>query len=337
MSALDVKFAGPMCSLQDQGRMGFMRFGVTESGPMDRSAFSILAAMLDTSDGFNAIEVSLAGIAVTAKQTLTLGFCGGEFALSIAGEPVAPWGVFTLHAGKTLTIRAGASGSWGYLGCVGGFDTQAWLGSESSHLPSGLCGGYLSAGDGFDPRGQALREDLNCVLPVPDFSRFSGVAHLVLGPQDELFPDIAKQTLFQATFVVSREFDRMGMRLNGATLSSEDALSIPSEAIIRGSVQVPGHGDPIVLLADHQTTGGYPKIATVITCDQDRLAQARAGDHVAFREISAENGVQMTRENAATRSAWVSEIGAYRGSLAEKLNRVNLISGIVGPDGVPRH
>lgn len=335
--SLEVKFAGPLCSLQDSGRMGFLRYGVTESGPMDRQAFRILAAMLEAEEEFNAIEVSLAGMVLQAKQILTLGFCGGEFALSIDGEALPPWGVFTLPAGKTLTIRAGESGSWGYLSCLGGVAGDAWLDSTSSHLPSGLCGGYLQAGDVLAPAATSLREDLNCALPIPDFSRFTGSARIVPGPQDHLFPERAKQALFQGDFTVTREFDRMGMRLSGASLAPEDALSIPSEAIIRGSLQVPGHGDPIVLLADHQTTGGYPKIATMITCDQDTTAQARAGDVVRFTEVSAEEGTQATRERAQQVANWIAEIPSHRGSLADKLNRVNLISGIVGPDGTPHH
>jgi len=337
MSVLEVKFAGPLCSLQDSGRMGFLRYGVTESGPMDRQAFAILAAMLDTQEGFNAIEVSLGGLVLTSKQRLTLGFCGGEFALSIDGEALPSWGVFTLPAGKTLTIRAGSSGSWGYLSCVGGFAAQTWLGSASSHLPSGLCGGYLQTGDALDVQASDPRDDLVCALPIPSFSRFDEEVRIVPGPQENLFSDSVNQSLFHGKFTVTREFDRMGMRLSGANLAPEDALSIPSEAIIRGSLQVPGHGDPIVLLADHQTTGGYPKIATVITCDQDTLAQARAGDAVRFKEVSVEEAGKATRDRAAQLEHWIAEIPSHRGSLAEKLNRVNLISGVVGPDENLRH
>ncbi|WP_039018380.1 biotin-dependent carboxyltransferase family protein [Halocynthiibacter namhaensis] len=337
MSAIDIKFAGPLCSLQDSGRMGFLRYGVTESGPMDRQAFTILAEMLESETDFNAIEVSLGGLVIRANQTLTLGFCGGDFNLSIDGDALASWGVFTLHAGKSLTIRAGDSGSWGYLGCLGGFDARPWLGSTSSHLASGLCGGYLQAGDQLDVAQVLPREDLICALPIPSFSRFSREVRIVLGPQDGLFSDAVKQALFQDIFTVTRESDRMGMRMSGPSLAPNDALSIPSEAIIRGAVQVPGHGDPIILLADHQTTGGYPKIATVITCDQDTVGQARAGDQVQFVQVSVDDAIQATRDRAAQVKHWISEIPTHRGSLAEKLNRVNLISGVVGPDGISRH
>lgn len=337
MSMLDIKFAGPLCSVQDSGRTGFMRYGVTESGPMDRLSFSILAAALDSTDDFNAIEVSLGGLVVVTKQTLTLGFCGGEFDLSVDGEKLPSWGVFTLSAGKTLTIRPGSAGSWGYLGCPGGFEVDAWLGSQAAHIPSGLCGGMLVSGTALALPERALREDLNCAMPIPEIAKFDGVARVVPGPQDHLFPVDALSALFDTRFTVSREYDRMGMRLTGATLAPENALSIPSEAIIRGSLQVPGHGDPIVLLADHQTTGGYPKIGTVITCDQDTLAQARAGDQVMFREVTAEEGISSTRARASALAAWISEFPSMRGSLTEKLHRVNLISGIVGPDGEPGH
>ncbi len=195
----------------------------------------------------------------------------------------------------------------------------------------------LTSGSRLPLSEHPLREYLNCALPCPEFARFDGTARVVPGPQEHLFPKAARAALFKTRFTVSREYDRMGMRLNGATLSPENALSIPAEAIIRGSLQVPGHGDPIVLLADHQTTGGYPKIGTVITCDQDSLAQARAGDQLLFKKVSAEEGIEATRARARSLASWIGEIPSMRGSLAEKLNRVNLISGIVGPGDTPHH
>lgn len=332
MTALNIGFAGPFVSVQDAGRPGFMRFGVPQSGPMDRAAFSILQAALDTDTDFSAIEVSVGGLTLkTTGAPVTAGFVGGDFLLDLGGEKLAPWSIFTLPPETTLTIRPGASGSWGYLGFCGKIDSAEWLGSHAMHLTSGLCGRSLRAGDQLQINNAQNRADLAAALPQPKFADFDGRARVVIGPQERFFDAAALSALSTDSFTITQDYDRMGMRLSGASLAPKAELTMPSEALLRGSVQVPGHGDPIILLADHQTTGGYPKIATVITADQDRITQARARDAIRFEPVTAEQATAATRYQNTCIRAYIDAIPGHRGTLSERLNRMNLISGVVGP------
>lgn len=332
MTVLNVQFAGPFVSVQDQGRPGFMRFGVPRSGPMDRVAFRILQAALDTDSGASVIEVSIGGLTLkTSGAPVTAGFVGGDFLLDLGGEKLAPWSVFTLPPDTTLTIRPGASGSWGYLGFCGKIDSAEWLGSHAMHLTSGLCGRPLQAGDTLELRNAKNRPELIAALPQPDFAAFEGRARVVVGPQERFFDEKALSVLKSHPFTITQDYDRMGMRLSGASLAPKAELSMPSEALLRGSVQVPGHGDPIILLADHQTTGGYPKIATVVSADQDRITQARARDQITFETVTAEQATAAARDREARVRDYIEAIPDHRGTLSERLNRMNLISGVVGP------
>jgi allophanate hydrolase len=135
-------------------------------------------------------------------------------------------------------------------------------------------------------------------------------------------------------FVLSEAYDRMGVRLKGAMLPVKGALDMPSEAVLRGSVQVAGDGVATVMLADHGTTGGYPKIATVIGADLDGLVQRRSGDTIEFVDISAEDSVLAARKSYAGLKDYLAEIGTPRGSLEERLMRANLISGVFGDEGL---
>ncbi|WP_166416026.1 5-oxoprolinase subunit C family protein [Cochlodiniinecator piscidefendens] len=324
---------GPFVSLQDRGRSGLMRFGVTGAGPMDPQAFAILRAALEGEDDFSAIEVSLGGITLTCQDApVTAGFIGGDFIVELDGVAQPSWSVFTVNPGTTLRIRAGNSGSWGYLGFAGQIEGASWLNSQSTLIGSGLCGAAYQSDDVISITDPEVRREWIATLPIPEFARFKDSLNITLGPQDHLFDADALQRLLTMPYKITAEYDRMGMRLAGGTLSVEGALSIPSEALLRGAVQVPGHGDPLILLADHQTTGGYPKIARVTTPDQHRLVQGRVGDTFRFTEVSASEAVTRTRTHHRALMAYVETIPDHRGTFEDRLNRANLISGMVGPD-----
>jgi allophanate hydrolase len=170
-------------------------------------------------------------------------------------------------------------------------------------------------------------------LPRPDRAPSPLKAHVVLGPQTEHFEADAMTALLEHTFTVSPAFDRMGMRLAGPGLRLRDALSIPSEPLVRGSVQVSGDGVASILLADHQTTGGYPKIATVVSSDLDAVAQLRPGDPLRFEVLEPAQAVARTRAAAAARQAFLRAVGGPRETLSERLMRLNLIDGVVHADG----
>jgi biotin-dependent carboxylase-like uncharacterized protein len=330
-TVLEVKFCGPSVSVQDIGRRGFMRYGIPHSGPMDRTAFAVLAAALDAPKILAAVEVSIAGIELVCSEgSVTAAFIGGEFAVSLDGTKLAPWSVFTLERGMTLTIRSGRAGSWGYLGFVGDMDTDEWLGSRSNYLTSGLCGRSFAAGDQIKIADAAVKRELHAAMPIPAFAKFAGFVRAVLGPQDEFFSNDAITSLTNTSYRISAESNRMGMRLKGTKLKIKEKLTMLSEALLPGAVQVPGHGDPIVLLADHQTTGGYPKIATVISSDLNRLVQARVDNELRFSILSVDRAVAAVRKQQTELSAYLTTIPSLRGTLRDRLLRSNLISGVFG-------
>ncbi|MBY4892666.1 biotin-dependent carboxyltransferase family protein [Rhodobacteraceae bacterium N5(2021)] len=320
-----VSFAGPLVSLQDAGRTNQMRFGVPASGPMDRFGFAAAHAMLGQAAA-TAIEVSLGGLVLECVDgAVTCAVAGGAFSLNAQAPG---WQALTVAKGDRLTLRAGTWGSWCYLAFAGSIATEQWLGSSATHTLSGLGGGTLRAGDTIEIHDAAVRPGREGPYACPDIARPVSDICVILGPQDHHFAPDAVHTLTASPYRMTDAFDRMGVRLDGPALSLGDALSIPSEPILRGSIQVAGDGVPVVLLADHQTTGGYPKIATLLSSDTDRLAQLRAGDTFRFRAVTAAEAVALTRRDHDGRAAALAALSAPRATLEHLLSQSNLISGV---------
>ena len=328
-ATFSVSFAGPLVTVQDAGRPGNMRYGVSASGPMDRLAYDAANAALGNPPGSTAIEISLGGLMLQCKEgAITLAITGGDFVVEHGAQKTGPWTVLTISKGERLAIRAGKAESWAYLAFAGSVGSKDWLGSQATHSTSGFGGGALQAGQSLVISDAAIRDDRLGEIVQPDFTP-EGPIRVVTGPQDHHFSEGAVERLFSDAYQVTDAYDRMGMRLNGPFLELDGALSIPSEPIVRGSIQVSGDGVPTVLLADHQTTGGYPKIATVISYDTDRLAQFRAGQSLRFTSISSQQAVDDVRTFMTQKIQYLEQISVPRGSLAQRLMRENLIHGCV--------
>lgn len=295
---LRVVFAGPHVTFQDGGRRGMMRFGVPASGPMDAKAFAIAHAALGNPAGSTAIEVSLGGLTLEAVEgAVTLAVVGGGFVVQQGARRRGSWEIMRLQQGERLVIRPGPWGSWTYLAFAGVLAAPRWLDSSATHGPSGLGGGRLVAGQEIEVT-DARSHPGEAPIPCPVWARPRALLNAVAGPQDRFFaPDTLEDFTSQA-FQLTDAYDRMGVRLRGPALKPQGALSIPSEAILRGSVQVSGEGVATVLLADHQTTGGYPKIATVLSDDLDGFVQLRPRDEVRFRFVSPGEAVAIARQRA---------------------------------------
>ena len=327
---LRVVSCGPLVSYQDGGRFGMMRFGVPASGPMDRLAHATAHAALGCPPGGTAIEVSMGGLQLVCESgEVTLCIAGGEFQVMHAGARAHAWAVRTLRADEQLSIRPGRWGSWAYLAFAGDLECASWARSTSTHLPSGLGGGAISPGSLLRVCNAKVLHEREGPLPIPSFARASQLVRVVLGPQTQCFDVEASAAFLQEPFTVTSASDRMGMRLHGPTLALGDALSIPSEPIVRGSVQVAGDGVASILLADHQTTGGYPKIATLLSADVDGVAQLRPRDSLRFQAVRPDEAVQLVRAHATLRRRFLQEVARPAGLLADRLMRENLISGMV--------
>lgn len=296
---LRILAAGPLVTVQDRGRPGHLRHGVPASGPMDRGAWALANAALGNPVGAAGIEVSLGGLTLECLDA-PVGFAvaGGGFAVEAGAHRPGSWTVLGLSPGERLAIRPGPWGTWTCLAVAGALEAGEWLGSRATHAPSGLGGGRLAAGDCLRVAAPRPGPAAPLTIPCPVWARPRALIRCVLGPQDHHFAPDVIETFTTATFRATGAFDRMGLRLAGPPLPPRNALSLPSGPVLRGSVQVNGAGIATVLMADHQTTGGYPRIATVIDTDLDALAQSRPGDALRFATVTPEAATAAARLRA---------------------------------------
>lgn len=335
---LHVVVAGPYVSFQDGGRFGRLRFGVPASGPMDRLAHAAANVAVGNETDSTTIEVSVGGLVLECVSGATsVAVAGGAFVVDHDGARRPPWAVSTIRAGERIAIRAGEWGSWASVAFAGDLVVPRWLGHTATHTMSGFGGGSLASGQTLDVVGARPDGTRDGEIPFPEFARPTGHARVVMGPQDHHFRDEAITTFRATTYSLTDAYDRMGVRLSGAPLALRSSLSIPSEPIIRGSIQVAGDGVPTVLLADHQTTGGYPKIATVISSDLDRVAQLRAGDSVRFEPVTARAAIDTVRAHAGQVDRYLEQISKPGRTLTHRLMGENLISGAVAGDDDEPH
>jgi allophanate hydrolase len=308
-AVIEIVQAGPLVTVQDGGRPKLMRYGVPASGPMDRGSFAIANAALGNPEGAAGIEVSVGGLALDCVEgSVTIALAGGGFRVTLDGHEHPSWIVATLAAGMRLTIRPGLWGNWTYLGFAGRLDAKPWLGSVSTHGPSGFGGGRLAAGQRFAISDAERREARVGELDCPVSARPRHTVKVVLGPQDRFFAPETIETLLSAPFTLTGAYDRMGARLAGPSLRPDAVLDMPSEPIMRGSIQVSGDGAPAVLLADHQTTGGYPKIATVIADHLDGFVQLRSRAQVAFSAMSPQAAVEAARTRRLSQARFLARL-----------------------------
>ncbi|WP_164738095.1 5-oxoprolinase subunit C family protein [Frigidibacter oleivorans] len=307
---LQVVAAGPHVTVQDAGRPGLMRFGVPGSGPMDRLAFAAGNRALGNPAGAAGIEVSPGGLVLDCTTgAVGVAVTGGGFLVTLNGVTRPGWWRGTLRSGDRLAIRPGSWGSWACLCLAGDLEASPWLGSRATHAPSGLGGGRLAAGQGLTVHAPREVAAADLILPLPARPRHA--VRVTMGPQERFFDAAARSAFLSGPWRLSPAFDRMGLRLAGPAIPPAATLDMPSEAVSRGSVQVAGDGVATVLMADHQTTGGYPKIATVIDADLDALAQLRPGDRLAFRAVTPDMAVTIARRHAATVARYLDGLGRY--------------------------
>jgi 5-oxoprolinase (ATP-hydrolysing) subunit C len=297
---LQVKTAGPLSTVQDAGRFGWQRFGVSVSGAFDSTYLAVANRLVGNAPGDVAIEMTLRGdsYVVTAKSCRIA--LAGDFALSIDGEPAAAWRSHRLVQGQALKLGGAKRDLRGYLAVAGGFALAPTLGSLATHVRTGI-GGFngraLKSGDVLPLLRESAEARREAALDVGLLPERSGPIRVVLGPQDDHFTAAGIATFLDSAYAVTGESDRVGYRLSGAKIEHRSGYNIISDGIPTGAVQVPGSGEPIVLMIDRQTTGGYPKIATVITPDVARLAQVRPGEQLRFRAVSLEQARSILAEH----------------------------------------
>lgn len=322
---IEVIVPGALSTVQDVGRAGHAAEGFPECGACDKYAMALANLLCGNTDCLHTavLEMTLMGATLRAQRSMLAALTGAQAASTINGQSVPMNRPFLMKAGDVLEIGAFSSGLRGYLAVSGGFDVPAVLGSRATDVKSrigGLEGRALRAGDTLPVgQGDASARRLSALLRVADAiaqkpwllrpstpQGFLGEAVLPLlravpGPQDEAFTAEGLHTFTHGVYTVSPDSGRMAARLSGPAVASLRGSDILSDGIVEGSVQISANGQPIVMLADHQTTGGYAKIATVLSCDLPALAQTRPGTPVAFRFVTPAGGMQALR---LERSKW---------------------------------
>jgi antagonist of KipI len=308
--------AGPLASVQDQGRPGFRSFGMPVAGAMDRYALACANLLVGNDPGAAALELTLLGGTWRFEAEALAALAGADLQGRLDGTPVGCWSSFRARAGSLLVLGAAVTGVRGYLAVRGGIAVPPVLGSRSTYVRArvgGLEGRPLAAGDHL-PVGRARgRAPAPLALPPEDVPRSGGDATLrvLLGPQDDRFTAEGIATFLSSGYRVTPQNDRMGYRLEGPPIAMRGASDIITDPLVPGAIQVPGSGQPIIMAADAQTTGGYAKIATVIGPDLRLLAQARAGDLVRFRRTAQAGAVQAVREERAGLAALARRVAGH--------------------------
>ncbi len=288
---IEVLRPGLLTTVQDRGRFGYQKFGVPVSGALDEIALRVANVLVGNPQGAAALEVTASGPQLRFLADTAVAITGAEVEGDLDERPIPWYESFRVLAGQILDVRACTRGLRSYVAIAGAIDVPVLLGSRSTCLVATF-GGF---------RGRALIT--GDVLAVGPSASLSGIAErkvpdawrprhgapvrlrVVLGPQDDAFTEEGRRTFLESTYRVTLHADRMGYRLDGPMIAHRGSADILSDWVPLGGVQVPGDGKPIILLADRQTTGGYPKIATVIKPDLSLVAQLRPGDTLAFRAV----------------------------------------------------
>ncbi len=338
MAALVVRSIGPGASLQDAGRIGWQRYGVGPAGAMDRWSLALANVLVGNGPGAAAIELPLAGARLEVGDAIVrVAIAGADCALKIDGREVPPFTATSVHAGGVIEVGAPRGGVFSYLAIAGGMGLPPALGSLSLHARmaiGGIEGRTLRVGDRIPLQlSEPVGPDMAFSRPLPPIE--DGPIRVVLGPQDDYFTPAGLATFLSEPYRITPQADRMGFRLTGPKIEhGPRGFNIVSDGIPTGAIQVPGSGEPIILLADRQTTGGYPKIATVVTADLPRLVQQRPGSELRFAAITRIAAQALLR-------AQLQELDRLRASLrpagfvdldSARLLSLNLIDGWTAGD-----
>ena len=287
-SAVRVIHSGLLTTVQDLGRWGFAAMGVPVAGAMDVRSHRLANLIVGNDPSVATLEVTLIGPRLEFEDERVVAVAGAEFELALEGRRVPMYERLSVSRGSQLAFGARRRGARAYVAISGGIDVEPVLGSRSTHVASamgGVSGRALRAGDRF-PLGSSSGARQPDHWPTIEVPNGYAEVRIVPGPQEDHFASDALDILQGAPYRVGHASDRIGFRLEGRPLGHSRAAEIISDATISGTLQVPGSGLPILLTADRQTTGGYPKLATVISADMGLVGQLAPGDTIGFRLCS---------------------------------------------------
>lgn len=293
---------GLLTTVQDLGRFGSQRFGVIVSGAMDSYSLRIANVLVGNEQDEGVLEITLMGTTLEFQQDRLIAITGGDLNVTIDGKPAPMWRPIVVTKGSILKFNYAVQGCRAYMAFAGGIDVPKVMGSKSTYIRAGI-GGFqgraLQKGDVFscgemkEGSWSLTREMENPMTWAVNYQLLLNLEQtqtlrVLKGTEFGRFDEKSQQTIFNVSYTLTTKSDRMGSRLEGPMLALGEKFELLSEGVTYGTIQIPPNGQPIILMADRQTTGGYPKIGQVITADLPSLAQLRPGATIRFKEVTLE-------------------------------------------------
>jgi biotin-dependent carboxylase-like uncharacterized protein len=295
---IEIISGGLLSTVQDLGRFGVGKNGFTQSGAMDTYSMQLANKLCGNGLNCPVIEMTMLGITAKFKDEHIFAVCGGKFDIKLNNQPILPNKAYVAKANDILAIGTAKEGMRCYLAIRGGIKVPMVMGSASTNIKLKL-GGYngrsLKPNDTIEIGLSKSIPTQNRQLPEVEYKKLTNI-RVVLGPQDEMFTKADLAFFLNQQYTVTNQLDRMGIRLNGIALKGKNGTDIISDGITFGAVQITRSGQPIILMADHQTTGGYAKIATVISVDLPLLAQVKPYDKICFTAISIKEAEKLAKK-----------------------------------------
>lgn len=340
IGGLKITAPGIHTTVQDFGRLGYQHMGVPVSGALDPESLRLANLLVGNPRTMAGLEALYLGptmeVTVDSLRIALGGFGASLDMLDPKGAGIAPWRSAVLRRGQIFRISLDGTASSCYLAIAGGFDLEPCLGSLSTYTRAGL-GGFrgraLIAGDELPLALSFAADGEDVRLPKPEAFSVRRPLRITWGMQRDYFTDESLARFVTEPFSILPESDRMGYRIAGPRIEHRSGYDIVSDGIATGAIQVPGAGKPIVLLADHQTSGGYPKIATVISADLPALGRRRPGHEIRFEAIEVQEAERIRRDREAALCRLEASMEPFTGEAELDLDALhggNLISGVVG-------
>ena len=300
MNSIKIIKPGLLTTIQDKGRWGYQKFGMNVAGVMDDFATRIANLLIGNDEYEAVLEITLMGVEILFNCDEVISITGSNMNPKLNGSPVPMWTSLLVQAGDKLSSSGAVSGLRTYIAFSRGFEVPEIMGSKSTYTRGKLGGfeGRKLNKDDTIKLGEKKISEWGSYLPEkekPVYDKHK-IIRVVLGPQDDYFHQEEIDVFLNSTYTITSEADRMGYRLEGPKINHINAADIVSDGITIGSIQIPGHGSPIIMMADRQTTGGYTKIATVITPDLSILGQMSPGNTMKFEMVSVEESHGIYRE-----------------------------------------
>lgn len=300
MNKIKIIKAGFHTTVQDRGRLGYQKFGMPVAGAMDDFSLRASNIILGKNEYAAVLEATLLGPSIEFLCDEIISITGANMSPKLNGRPILMWTSILVKKGDILSLSGAKNGLRSYLAFSREIDLPEVNNSKSTYSKSGI-GGYkgrkLLYGDILDLEDEKLSNQGSYIGPdfLPSFEKEANI-RVVMGPQDDFFPDSSIETFLNNPYKISVEADRMGYRLEGPLIEHIDTPDIISDGIVFGSIQVPGQGQPIILMADRQTAGGYTKIATVISSDLPKLAQMGPGSSLHFEKVEIDQAHEIYKK-----------------------------------------